>query len=162
MTYNDIEIAVVHLFGVRQHIILPNLSWAILNSREADLVILKPSGHCTEIEIKQSFSDFKADFKKRHRKPGYSETFFRQLYYAIPNALTEKVMPLLPGHAGLIIVHDVDNPYAQIKKKAPVNKEALPRTTEQQFNIMRLACMRLWTAKEQVNSLRKINKQWKK
>lgn len=47
----------------RTDTIIPNLSWGLLN-HEADFCVINKSGYVTEIEIKRSFSDLKADFKK--------------------------------------------------------------------------------------------------
>ena len=68
LTVDEIELAIVNstLFNKRRDIIVPNVSWGLLN-HEADMVIMTPSGYLTEIEIKRSWEDFKADFKKGHK-----------------------------------------------------------------------------------------------
>ena len=61
LTVKEIENALVFSgwFSIRNDIIIPNLSWGLLN-HEADLAILNK----TEIEIKRSLADLRADFKK--------------------------------------------------------------------------------------------------
>ena len=64
LSVKEIEHIIVKFFGgVRANIIVPNLSFGFLN-HEADLVIVGNNGYLTEVEIKRSFEDFKADFKK--------------------------------------------------------------------------------------------------
>lgn len=64
LSVKEIErIIVAYLGGVRMNIIVPNLSWGFLN-HEADLISIDKNGYLTEVEIKRSFEDFKADFKK--------------------------------------------------------------------------------------------------
>ena len=64
LSVKEIErIIVAYLGGVRTNIIVPNLSWGFFN-HEADLISVDKNGYLTEVEIKRSFEDFKADFKK--------------------------------------------------------------------------------------------------
>lgn len=64
LSVKEIErIVVSYLGGVRTNLIVPNLSWGFLN-HEADLISIDKNGYLTEVEIKRSFEDFKADFKK--------------------------------------------------------------------------------------------------
>ena len=44
--------------NIRTDIVVPNLSWGLLN-HEADLAIIRKSGYLTEIEIKRSYQDLK-------------------------------------------------------------------------------------------------------
>jgi hypothetical protein len=61
-----------------------------------------------DVEIKMSYSDFKADMKKVKFNPLYGGTGLRRptwFYYAAPMKLAEKILaahPLLPGDAGLL------------------------------------------------------------
>ena len=54
---------------------------------ECDMLVLSKSGYLTEIEIKRSWSDFLADFKKDHLHEGKLIKYF---YYCIPECLLEK------------------------------------------------------------------------
>ena len=50
--------------GARTSIFVPNVSWGYFKSHEADLLRISKQGYLTEYEIKRSWSDFLADFKK--------------------------------------------------------------------------------------------------
>ena len=77
---------------------------------ESDMLIKTRSGYWYELECKISLADFKNDFKHKrkkhellkmgdenHRRPNY-------FYYCVPWYLSEKVLPLLPDYAGLIVL----------------------------------------------------------
>jgi len=66
---SDIEFAVAKYFNFRKNLIVPNVSWGF-NIHECDLLIVRKSGYAIEVEIKISKSDFKADFKKIHKRLG--------------------------------------------------------------------------------------------
>ncbi len=71
-----------------------------------DVLGITKNRHCIEIEIKRSFSDFKADFRKPSRqdlwRSAHDKKLPRLFYYLTPAALTEKVLPLVPIWAGLL------------------------------------------------------------
>lgn len=71
-----------------------------------DVFGVKESRETFDVEIKMSFSDFKADMKKTKFQPGFPKTHRRPtwFYYAAPMALAEKIQAsmLLPGGAGLL------------------------------------------------------------
>ena len=69
ITTLEMEIAVMRWLGIRQNLVVPNVSWGLLNY-EADVVSLTPSGYATEVEIKVSKADLLADFKKGHSQIG--------------------------------------------------------------------------------------------
>ena len=69
----NLSISQIHLalrnsgiWNKRSDIMIPNLSWGLLDY-EADFVVLSKSGYLTEVEIKRSWEDFKADFNKKHK-----------------------------------------------------------------------------------------------
>ena len=77
---------------------------------ESDMLIKTRNGYWYEVECKISFADFKNDFThkrqkhellktgdEKHRRPNY-------FYYCVPWYLSEKVLPLLPDYAGLIVL----------------------------------------------------------
>lgn len=77
---------------------------------ENDMLIKTRSGYWYEVECKISLADFKNDFThkrqkhellkmgdEKHRRPNY-------FYYCVPWYLSEKVLPLLPDYAGLIVL----------------------------------------------------------
>ena len=82
----------------RTDIMIPNLSWGMLN-HEADFVVITKSGYLTEIEIKRSFADLKADFKKDifHR----DERVYR-FAYCLPLSIKEKALKLFEEQYGKV------------------------------------------------------------
>lgn len=85
MTERDIQAALGCYYGVEKKLIaVPNV---LLGSYEADFVTITKSDYLTEVEIKISIRDFRADFKKKH----YHDWFeVNALYYALPKELYEK------------------------------------------------------------------------
>ncbi len=74
-------------FYIRQNIVVPNCDWGFLN-HEADLLILSKAKCLTEIEIKRTWSDFMADFKKKHT---HYDPKLSHFYYAVPLSIGERV-----------------------------------------------------------------------
>jgi hypothetical protein len=72
-----VELAVASYFGIRRHLIVPNVSWGLGLRHECDLLIVRESGFAAEVEIKVSKSDLKKDVEKRKwamaERYGYSK-----------------------------------------------------------------------------------------
>lgn len=88
---------------------------------EADVFLInKNTMRVKEIEVKISLSDFKADFKKKHKHLNLSsrEKLYTpsQFYYACPNGLIP--LSLIPEYAGLLYVNESGT--IEIIKDAPV------------------------------------------
>jgi hypothetical protein len=151
ITTVEMEIAIAKYFGIRQHIIVPNLSWGLSGLRhECDLFVIKRSGYAIEIEIKRTKADFLADFKKGHnhidRKKRISE-----FYYAFPDDIYEKCANLVPENAGVFICKRYDDRVFASVKKSPVKiKEARKLTTEEQLKVASLGTMRIWSLKQKL------------
>lgn len=79
------------LWNKRSDIMIPNLSWGLL-PYEADFVVVSKSGYLTEVEIKRSWEDFKADFKKKHNHDAEQVYYF---YYCVPVSIVAKVKEFL-------------------------------------------------------------------
>ena len=75
------------LFNKRSDTMATNISWGLLN-HEADFVSMNRSGYLTEVEIKRSWEDFKADFKKDH---GHKDERVYRFFYCVPEGILEKV-----------------------------------------------------------------------
>lgn len=93
LTLDQIHLALRNsgLWNKRSDIMVPNLSWGLL-SYEADFVIVSKSGYMTEIEIKRSWEDFKADFKKDHRHNDERVYYFA---YCVPEGISDRVIAYL-------------------------------------------------------------------
>lgn len=93
----EIEIAIAKhdTFNFIRNIIAFNVNGTgeVLNiGHECDMLVLSKSGYLTEIEIKRSWTDFLADFKKKH---SHESPLIKYFYYAVPESLYERVMEYL-------------------------------------------------------------------
>ena len=153
MTLYEIELAVANMYGIRTHIIVPNVSWGF-EIHECDLLVVRPTGYMVEVEIKRSRADIKKDGEKRH---GHVDRHGRikELYFAIPESL-EKHKDLIPERAGIIICRRTFEGWlrARIDRKAKINKYARKLTDAEKYQLTRLGMMRIWGLKETI-----INKQ---
>ena len=148
-----IEVAVANLFGYRQHLIVPNVSWGWDLRHEADLIIVNPSNKVTEVEIKISIADLKADFKKQN---GHGSKKIGRLYYAFPVDMLEKALPLIPINCGIITVKTIDPEYdngvprfrADFYRIIKYDKNIAPITDMQRIKLGDLGCMRIWSLKD--------------
>ena len=91
-TLYEIEIALAKMsvFNYIKNIIAFNVNGighSLLIGHECDMLILSKSGYLTEIEIKRSWEDFKADFKKKHQHE--SNGIIKTFMYCIPISIIE-------------------------------------------------------------------------
>jgi hypothetical protein len=146
----DMELAIANLFGIRQHIIVPNLSWGFAN-HECDLAVIRPSGYLVEVEIKRSVSDFRADFSKKHN---HDDKRIKELFYAFPEELIKHVESEVPANWGIICVYFLRTKYYARIIRNPVPKQnCVPLNDSEQLKIMRLGCMRIWKLKQRCTIL---------
>lgn len=89
---HEIEKDIARYFGIRENIIVPNVSWGFFKTHEADMIVISKSGYMTEVEIKRSYADFLADFKKT---TNHFEGKVDKLYYCVPASIYEKVRDFL-------------------------------------------------------------------
>jgi hypothetical protein len=148
----EIEEAVARLFGIRQHIIVPNASWG-LGLHECDLLIVRPSGYAIEVEIKTSKADLKQDAKKSH---GHYSEKIKQLYFAVPKDLYDAACEYAPFDAGIITVAASDPEwrlgklFAHIERESPIRKNARPLNEKEILKAATLGAMRVWSLKRKL------------
>lgn len=146
----EIEFAVATMFDYRKNIIVSNLSWGV-NCHECDLFIMNKKGYATEVKIKVTLSDLKADSKKSHN---HFDKRIKYLYYAIPEYLYDKAIDLIPYYAGIIVCKEIkyfiNHPsknhhtiVATIKRKA-IQRSNEQLTLQQMYDVARLGSMRAW------------------
>jgi hypothetical protein len=146
------EEAIARMFGIRQNIIVPNISWGIF-IHECDLLIVRPSGYAIEVEIKRSKNDLLNDFKKKHN---HIDVRIQKLYYAIPEDLLEICEPLIPETAGVITVHQSrGSVYAIIHREIKPNKSRRKLTDIEILKVAKLGCMRIWGLKHKLSLIKK-------
>lgn len=151
-TAQQVEIAVTQHFNPRRYLIVPNVSWGLFNYHEADMVILSPSNWGTEVEIKVTAADIKADLKKRH---GHKEEMIRDVWFAVPEELSED--PNIPSYAGILSVkkwktRNGKQRYSCVKKRLPdKNKNSRKFTPKEREKLLRLGSLRICGLKEKLD-----------
>lgn len=149
--------------GARTSIFVPNVSWGYFKSHEADLLRISKQGYLTEYEIKRSWSDFLADFKKDGT---HFEGKVAHLYYVVPESIKDKCWeflmqhqfpePYLRGRYDLMppvgLMYYTEHGIMYGYKRAPhlarytrSNDNDYKLYLEEQMAIMRLGLLRLWT-----------------
>lgn len=164
----EMEIALMTEYDVRQNLIVPNVSWGLLpDFHECDLLILRKSMIGTEIEIKVSKSDLKADKKKKH---DHTHKLIKDFYFAVPEELKDFALENIPDKAGLLIVRKYEanyyDGYNQVKynkvrydikevKECKPNKDYRKWSLDEKAKLQRLAAMRILTLKKNIFKLKK-------
>jgi len=150
----EMELAIAKYFGIRQNIIVPNISWGF-GMHECDLFLIRKSGVAVEVEIKRSKSDLLADFKKRHHHKD-RQNRITELYYALPEELYEGCKDLIPEDAGIIVCYRYTNDKKEVSiqaitKRNPKRiKNARKLTIEEQLKVAKLGTMRIWSLKQKI------------
>ena len=150
LTVKDIQALLAEHFGIRNNIIVPNVSWGLLDY-EADLLIMNKSGYVTEIEIKRSWSDFLADFKKDEN--AHKSEIIYQFWYCVPDSLykdcIDKLKEVYPdsldrpnvisySDSGILNFHGKSASYCRGKHRKMF--------LEEQLKLARLGAMRYWSS----------------
>lgn len=159
MTTHKMESLIYTYFKNGSLVIVPKISknnywfdnetmlWKEIVNHECDMLIVTKNQYLTEVEIKISLSDLKADFKKKHR---HKDKNIKNFYYAFPAEMKEKAIELIPEEAGILIavkkhLHSGQE-YRAIEcyRKPKINKEAKPINDIVLSKIYRLGYLRYW------------------
>jgi len=151
MTSQFIELNLARYIGTRTHMIVPNVAWGLRFLYELDLLIVYTSGFAREIEIKTSFSDFKAERKKRAF--AHKDKRIQYFYFAIPKELESKILPLVSEKAGLFTVDEFGR--VNLVKLPKKNKYAIKLTSDEMIKLGKLASMRIWNLKSRIQGLKR-------
>jgi len=154
LTTKEIEYCVAKIFSINKNIIVPNISYGA-HVHECDMFILNKFGYVTEVEIKISLSDLKKDLEKKHH---HESNRIERLFFAIP-AWMKEYKDLIPSQAGIILIYDIyesksKGNYEYLRLPKP-NKNAHKFTLEEQLNVARLGCLRIWNYKKKIVDLKK-------
>lgn len=158
MTTTEMEHSIAYRWGPRTHLIVPNVSWGLL-TYEADMLIVRKTGFCIEVEIKRSFSDYLNDFKKRkwNRSNGGQGKLIKEFYYAFPVKLWERrkndIMDIMPEFAGVLVCHRMTR--TELIRNAKPNRQARALTDKEMFQVARLGTLRIWSLKRTIIGLRR-------
>lgn len=88
-TIIEIELALAEHFNWKKNVIVTNVTdLSTLVYHECDMLILK-GDYLTEVEIKRSWKDFLADFKKKHQ---HESNIVKHFYYCVPISIIDKVL----------------------------------------------------------------------
>lgn len=156
-----LEIATANYFGFRQNLIVPNVSWGLGLSYEADLLVVRPSGFIEEIEIKISITDLKQDAKKNKWTTPWGQKDFNKMkkfWYCITEDMAKKIDIIyenIPEFAGLLVAEYDENRhnfYISKKREAKTNKLAKKISDKSRLKLAELGCMRIWTLKKHRNN----------
>lgn len=153
----DIEIAVADFFDWKRNLIVPNVWWGIGLNHEADLLIVTASGYATEVEIKVSLNDLKADAKKKN--PEHLSEKIKRLYFAVPIQLRDIVKHHIPNAAGILVAERYSESFCKIYiDRLPKSNKCAERLSIKDISKLRdLAAMRIWTLKKHINKKRTRN-----
>lgn len=130
-------------FHARKHIaVVPNVSWGLL-PWEADLIVCSKAGYLTEVEIKISMSDWKADLlKAKHRASWPELAMIKRFYYAAPPELASRYDELaLDSKIGVIAVAESGITVLREARDRPGFRKL---TEKEIMKILRLAAIKAW------------------
>jgi hypothetical protein len=145
----DIELAIAQKFNPSVNIIVPNVCWG-LQIHECDILICTPSNYLTEVEIKTSRADLKADTKKKHQ---HQSNKIKRLFFAIPEALKPHIEHI-PERAGILVINEhykFTSERVQTIREAQTNKLARPISATEREHLAHLGTMRIWTLKDTIS-----------
>lgn len=147
----EVEYAVAEYFGYRENLVIPNVSWGLPSlGHEADLLVIRPSNYCVEVEIKVDASDIKADLLKTHH---HESKIVKQLWFAVPDKLKDHAS--IPEHAGVLSIteykHNASKLRCTVHRTAKINTEVRPLTNKEVQCVLRLGCLRIWSLKQRLH-----------
>jgi len=140
------------IFDFRRYSSVPNVSYGLLYTGEADLICLSGAGVFHEVEIKVSKQDMISDLQKGH---AHNHEIVQRLWYAFPGYLQNDIEPLVPIWAGIITVYfKIKNGnlgYKTVVVRRPhpklrtTNRQNRKPTQEEIIKFLRLGVMRMWS-----------------
>lgn len=140
-------------FHHRHEIVIPNASHGLGLGWEADIIAVSKAGYLTEIEIKVSRADFRADSQKnKHRNDikVRGRGFIKRFYYAMPLAIWQRCQDVwrVPG-SGIIVVKDSCTRFGWHEVEIAIAAESRPGAKKieggQFRRAARLMSARYWT-----------------
>jgi len=153
ITTPEMETALASWFDYRVNLIVPNVHWGFgPDMHECDLLMMSKHGYCTEVEIKVTRADLRADAKKKH---GHRNKRIKYLYFALPTYL-DHCLEFVPERAGILLVRPWEpgfQPGPSVKRvRAPQCQKHAPKMTDsERYKLARLGTLRIWNLKRQIN-----------
>ena len=143
-TLIEIEVALAEHFRYLSNIVLfraINVGKTLPFYHETDCLVCSKAGYLKEIEIKRSWSDFLADFRKDHRHE--SEGCVSQFYYCVPISVFDKVKEKLQienmEYSGIITYDENLNMRVEVEARKLGAKKL---SIDQRLHLARLGTIR--------------------
>lgn len=143
-TLIEIEVALAEHFRYLSNIVLfraINIGKAFSFYHETDCLVCSKAGYLKEIEIKRSWADFLADFRKNHRHE--SNGCINQFYYCVPVSILDKVKEKLQDenmeYSGIITYDENLNIRVEVEARKLGSKKL---SIDQQLHLTRLGTIR--------------------
>lgn len=137
-TEEDIADVLAAHFNTRTNVVVPNVSWSLLN-HEADLIVMTKAGKVHEIEIKTSVADTKNDSKKIH---GHQSRYVDKLWFCFPWEIGARCIPLIPEDYGVLLITEDNRVITH--RQARQNQIVRPDPAFRE-NLLRLGYLRYWS-----------------
>lgn len=132
----------------RRWLAVPNVYWGWGLSYEADLIAISKNGYCTEVEIKVSKQDLRADFEKAKWRPGMHDPRISRMYYAVTEPLQDLALELVPKEFGIIVAkagrNETSPPNAFVVRVAKKRDGAQKVSDADIQTLQRLGVIRYW------------------
>lgn len=165
-----IELGIMNsrLFNFRSNLIVFRITdGSTIVNHECDCLVMSKAGYLTEIEIKRSYADFLADFKKMHQ---HQDAAINNFIFLVHESFAEKVFDELVARKKLpsaIYQYDDDAFISEYKsayeifREMPTTKnyqEYAPQNSrrlflEEQYQLARLGAMRYKNMTERIIKL---------
>lgn len=154
----EIEIAIMQYIGIRQNLIVPNVSWGVAGLHECDILSLSASKYATEVEIKVTKHDLLKDKEKRH---GHLHDHITYLFFAVPKSLEAVALEAIPERAGLFTVENIRSETFTVgvynwtlkveqAKGCVRNKKGVKWSDIERYQLARLGTMRILGLKQKI------------
>ncbi len=146
LTVKEIQAALHNsgLWAERSYVMVPNVSWGLL-WHEADFVACSPAGRLTEVEIKRSWEDYKADFAKSHH---HDDTRISYFYFCVPKSLVDRVQSHLgqqleSKETGLLYYTEMGT--IGLRVEASRRRQSVALSDKEMAVLGRLGTLRYWS-----------------
>ncbi len=147
------------LRGSNVFFLMENVSWGLFNWGEVDLLVCSKALYLTDVEIKLSISDLRADFRKRKWRSNRFKADIKHHYYAVPKEIEVRAISVIEQHrpnSGIIVVEKKlcgsgGNEYhiesCRVLKQSKANNKAKAFPGDKLINLARLSMFRYWRKK---------------
>jgi len=157
LSVKEIEDMIVGTANLREELFVPNVSWGFFKEHEADLVRITRAGCLTEYEIKRSWTDFLADFKKHSY---HADDRISWLYYVVPECMAEEAVKyIVPDkrsafnyHAGVLGFGEDGRYKMFLECNYPKQRKLY---VEDMYDIARLGVLRYWSLRRKIDEQNK-------